>query len=243
MVIDPNLSGSTERPSEHLMNPIGQLQVPQELSENVILTSLNDIYDWARLHSLWPLLYGTACCFIEFAAMIGPRFDFDRFGLIPRSSPRQADLLILAGTINMKQAPATLRLYEQMPHPKYVIAMGACMITGGMFSSDSPTTVRGADKLLPIDVYIPGCPPRPEAVMDAIIKLRKKVATEDIRERDQMLPTHRYYSTTHRMKPVPQIHTGLYLESPTRQQAPKELVEQMGMPVVPALKPEAEKVT
>jgi NAD(P)H-quinone oxidoreductase subunit K len=130
-----------------------------------------------------------------------------------------------------------------MPHPKYVIAMGACMITGGMFSSDSPTTVRGADKLLPIDVYIPGCPPRPEAVMDAIIKLRKKVANEDIRERDQMLPTHRYYSTTHRMKPVPQTHTGLYLESPTRQQAPKELVEQMGMPVVPALKPEAEKVT
>lgn len=236
MIMNPNLmtpDSSAAKPQ--VMNPIGP-QVPPEISENVILTSLNDVYDWARLHSLWPLLYGTACCFIEFAAMIGSRFDFDRFGLIPRSSPRQADLLILAGTINVKQAPATVRLYEQMPHPKYVIAMGACMITGGMFTTDSPTTVRGADKLMPIDVYIPGCPPRPEAVMDAIIKLRKKIANEDIRERDRMLPTHRYYSTTHQMKQVPTIHDGKYLSLPSRQQPPQELVEAMGIPVSPALK-------
>lgn len=227
-------SPKTQR--EWLMNPVARPQVPQELSENVILTSLNDVYDWVRLNSLWPLMFGTACCFIEFAAMIGSRFDFDRFGLLPRMTPRQADLIITAGTITMKMAPALVRLYEQMPEPKYVIDMGACTITGGMFSTDSPTTVRGVDKLIPVDVYIPGCPPRPEAIMDAIIKLRKKIANEDLRERGQTRQIHRYYSTTHQMKPVPPILTGQYLESPTRKQPPKELAEAMGMPVPPALK-------
>ena len=117
--------------------PVGTPKVTNDLSENIILTSLEDLHNWARLSSLWPLLYGTACCFIEFAALIGSRFDFDRFGLVPRSSPRQADLLIVAGTVTMKMAPALVRLYEQMPDPKYVIAMGACTITGGMFSADS----------------------------------------------------------------------------------------------------------
>ena len=116
-------------------NPLGAPQVTTDLSENIILTSLDDLHNWARLSSLWPLLYGTACCFIEFAALIGSRFDFDRFGLVPRSSPRQADLIIVAGTVTMKMAPALVRLYEQMPEPKYVIAMGACTITGGMFLS------------------------------------------------------------------------------------------------------------
>ncbi|HEY9736278.1 MAG TPA: NADH-quinone oxidoreductase subunit NuoB, partial [Trichocoleus sp.] len=173
---------------EHVGRPSAYPQVTQQLSESVILTTLDDLYDWARLSSLWPLLYGTACCFIEFAALIGGRFDFDRFGLIPRSSPRQADLIILAGTLNMKMSAATRRLYEQMPEPKYVIAMGACMISGGMFSADSPTAVRGADKILPIDVYIPGCPPRPEAIIDAIIKLRKKISNEAFQERDPAAP-------------------------------------------------------
>jgi len=220
---------------QQLMNPIGKPQIPQELSENVILTTLNDVYDWVRLSSVWPLLFGTACCFIEFAAMIGSRFDFDRFGLLPRSSPRQADLIITAGTITMKMAPALVRLYEQMPEPKYVIAMGACTITGGMFTTDSPTAVRGVDKLIPVDVYLPGCPPRPEAIMDAIIKLRKKIANEDIRERGKLLQTHRYYSTAHQMKSVPPILTGKYLETASRQQPPQELVEATSMPVPPAL--------
>jgi NAD(P)H-quinone oxidoreductase subunit K len=166
-----------------ILNPIERPQVTQDLANNVILTTLNDLYDWARLSSLWPLLYGTSCCFIEFAALIGSRFDFDRFGLIPRSSPRQADLIITAGTVTMKMAPALVRLYEQMPDPKYVIAMGACTITGGMFSTDSYTVVRGVDKIIPVDVYLPGCPPKPEAIIDAIIKLRKKIAQEDARER------------------------------------------------------------
>ncbi|MDV2998713.1 MAG: NAD(P)H-quinone oxidoreductase subunit K 1 [Chroococcopsis gigantea SAG 12.99] len=221
---------------EKILNPIARSQVTQDLSENVILTTVDDLYNWARLSSLWPLLYGTACCFIEFAALIGSRFDFDRFGLVPRSSPRQADLIITAGTVTMKMAPALVRLYEEMPEPKYVIAMGACTITGGMFSSDSTTAVRGVDKLIPVDVYIPGCPPRPEAIIDAIIKLRKKVSNESIQERGSVLAqTHRYYSTTHKMKPVDPILTGKYLQSADRQAPPKELIEATGMPVPPAL--------
>jgi NAD(P)H-quinone oxidoreductase subunit K len=217
--------------SEKITNPIGAPQVTQDLSENVILTTVDDLHNWARLSSLWPMLYGTACCFIEFAALIGSRFDFDRFGLVPRSSPRQADLIITAGTITMKMAPALVRLYEQMPDPKYVMAMGACTITGGMFSMDSPTAVRGVDKLIPVDVYIPGCPPRPEAIIDAIIKLRKKISNEALAERGALGQTHRYYTVSHQMKPVPDIHTGEYLRADTRQAPPKELAGAMGMPV------------
>ncbi|PMB29395.1 NADH-quinone oxidoreductase subunit B, partial [Fischerella thermalis CCMEE 5319] len=198
MVLDANLTAKDleQQQKERILNPIGRPTVTQELSENVILTTVDDLYNWARLSSLWPLLFGTACCFIEFAALIGSRFDFDRFGLIPRSSPRQADLIITAGTITMKMAPQLVRLYEQMPEPKYVIAMGACTITGGMFSVDSPTAVRGVDKLIPVDVYLPGCPPRPEAIIDAIIKLRKKIANDSMQERSVIKQTHRYYSTT-----------------------------------------------
>ncbi|MEB3282564.1 MAG: photosynthetic/respiratory NAD(P)H-quinone oxidoreductase subunit K [Lyngbya sp.] len=227
--------------SEKIINPIERPQVTQELSENVVLTTVDDLYNWARLSSLWPLLYGTACCFIEFAALIGSRFDFDRFGLVPRSSPRQADLLITAGTITMKYAPVLVRLYEQMPEPKYVIAMGACTITGGMFSMDSTTAVRGVDKLIPVDVYIPGCPPRPEAIIDAIIKLRKKISNDSFQERGNLQQTHRYYTRSHQMKAVEPILTGQYLQSQTRQTPPKQLTEAMGMPVPPALLTEQTK--
>ncbi len=237
MVLDTNSSIQeiSAQQTERILNPIQRPTVTQDLSENVILTTVDDLYNWARLSSLWPMLFGTACCFIEFAAMIGSRFDFDRFGLIPRSSPRQADLIITAGTITMKMAPQLVRLYEQMPEPKYVIAMGACTITGGMFSVDSPTAVRGVDKLIPVDVYLPGCPPRPEAIMDAIIKLRKKIANDSMQERGVIKQTHRYYSTTHKMKPVEPILTGKYLQSETRYTPPKELTEAIGMPVPPAL--------
>ena len=197
---------------EGTCNPLGAPQVTTDLSENIILTSLDDLHNWARLSSLWPLLYGTACCFIEFAALIGSRFDFDRFGLVPRSSPRQADLLIVAGTVTMKMAPALVRLYEQMPEPKYVIAMGACTITGGMFSSDSTTAVRGVDKLIPVDLYLPGCPPRPEAIFDAVIKLRKKVSNESVFERNKSEQTHRYFTIEHNMNLVFSENTGEYLK-------------------------------
>lgn len=184
-------------------------EITQDLTNNLVLTTLNDLYNWARLSSLWPLLYGTSCCFIEFAALIGSRFDFDRFGLVPRSSPRQADLIITAGTITMKMAPALVRLYEQMPEPKYVIAMGACTITGGMFSTDSYSTVRGVDKLIPVDVYLPGCPPKPEAIMDAVIKLRKKVAQENILDRPKRIT--RTLTIKHKLRPQQPKHTGKYL--------------------------------
>lgn len=228
-----NLSdlSSSQAAAEYVANPASYPEVTQQLSENVILTTLDDLYNWARLSSLWPLMYGTACCFIEFAALIGSRFDFDRFGLIPRASPRQADLIILAGTLNMKMSGPTVRLYEQMPDPKYVIAMGACMITGGMFSADSPTAIRGADKILPIDVYIPGCPPRPEAIMNAIIKLRKKISNESITERGILRQTHRYYAIPHEMKPLPSAHQGQYLRSETREKPPAVLAEEKGIPL------------
>ncbi len=235
MVLNTNKTPNISEQQERIINPIDRSSVTQDLSENVILTTVDDLYNWSKLSSLWPLLFGTACCFIEFAALIGSRFDFDRFGLIPRSSPRQADLIITAGTITMKMAPQLVRLYEQMPDPKYVIAMGACTITGGMFSVDSPTAVRGVDKLIPVDVYLPGCPPRPEAIIDAIIKLRKKISNNSIQERGQIQQIHRYYSTTHNMKAVDSVLTGKYLQSATRTTAPKELSEGMGMPVAPAL--------
>merc|ERR1712178_118391 len=212
---------------EKILNPAARSQVTQDLSENIILTTVDDLHNWARLSSLWPLIYGTACCFIEFAALIGSRFDFDRFGLVPRSSPRQADLLIVAGTVTMKMAPALVRLYEQMPEPKYVIAMGACAITGGMFSADSTTAVRGVDKLIPVDLYLPGCPPRPEAIFDAVIKLRKKVGNESILERKKTEQTHRYITSDHEMNIVFSQNTGEYLNKTSANAIPSSKKEKI----------------
>ena len=234
MLPENNLANFGEAPTEALpletrsINPVVRPSVTTELSENIILTTVDDIYNWARLSSLYPLLFGTACCFIELATTIFSRFDSDRFGIFPRASSRQADLLITAGTITMKMAPALVRLYEQMPEPKYVMAMGACTITGGMFSADSPTAVRGVDKLIPVDIYLPGCPPRPEALLDALIKLRKKIATESMQTRSQLQQTHRFYTTTHRMRVLPPILTGTYLHSDERERPPAELLAAMG---------------
>nr|YP_009667657.1 NADH-plastoquinone oxidoreductase subunit K [Cololejeunea lanciloba]QCW58433.1 NADH-plastoquinone oxidoreductase subunit K [Cololejeunea lanciloba] len=177
--------------------------IDQTVMDSIILTTFNDFSNWARLSSLWPLLYGTSCCFIEFASLIGSRFDFDRYGLVPRSSPRQADLIVTAGTVTMKMGPSLVRLYEQMPEPKYVIAMGACTITGGMFSTDSYTTVRGVDKLIPVDVYLPGCPPKPEAIIDAITKLRKKIAQEVYRDKKKTKRGKKYFTINHQFILLP----------------------------------------
>lgn len=218
-------------PENKLINPIAAPQITQDLSENIILTTVDDLYSWARLSSLWPLMFGTACCFMEFASFLSSRFDFDRFGFKPWSSPRHADVIITAGTITIKMADALVRLYEQMPEPKYVIAMGACTITGGMFSADSPTAVRGVDKLIPVDIYLPGCPPRPEAIIDAIIKLRKKVANESMQEKGTFTQTHRYYTIAHQMQPLTPILTGEYLLSSSRQQPLPELKKPIRLPL------------
>nr|YP_009135862.1 NADH dehydrogenase subunit K [Lithachne pauciflora]AIM54038.1 NADH dehydrogenase subunit K [Lithachne pauciflora] len=195
---------------ETIMSLIEFPLLDQTSSNSVISTTLNDLSNWSRLSSLWPLLYGTSCCFIEFASLIGSRFDFDRYGLVPRSSPRQADLILTAGTVTMKMAPSLVRLYEQMPEPKYVIAMGACTITGGMFSTDSYSTVRGVDKLIPVDVYLPGCPPKPEAVIDALTKLRKKISREIVEDRALSQKKNRCFTAGHKLYVRRSTHTGTY---------------------------------
>jgi NADH-quinone oxidoreductase subunit B len=143
--------------------------------ENVFLTKADDVIRMAQKSSLWPLTFGLACCAFEMMSSYAPHYDMNRFGVLPfPASPRQADLMIVAGTITTKMAPAVVRLYEQMADPKWVIAMGACAIGGGPFTH-SYSVVKGADKIIPVDVFIPGCPPRPEALMDAVIQLQKKI--------------------------------------------------------------------
>ncbi|KAL6491842.1 hypothetical protein OROGR_034028 [Orobanche gracilis] len=199
-----------EKKIEKVMNSTEFPLLDRTAEISVISTTLNDLSNWSRLSSLWPLLYGTSCFFIEFASLIGSRFDFDRYGLVPRSSPRQADLILTAGTVTMKMAPSLVRLYEQMPEPKYVIAMGACTITGGMFSTDSYSTVRGVDKLIPVDVYLPGCPPKPEAVIDAITKLRKKISREIYEDRIRSQQANRCFTTNHKFRVGRSMNNGNY---------------------------------
>jgi len=216
MVVNTNTL-SLDTTNNSIINSSGLPLQKQLVNDSVIVTSFEDISNWVRLSSLWPLLYGTSCCFIEFAALIGSRFDFDRYGLVPRSSPRQADLIITAGTVTMKMAPSLVRLYEQMPEPKYVIAMGACTITGGMFSTDSYTTVRGVDKLIPVDVYLPGCPPKPEAIIDAVIKLRKKLAQETYQDRKNSQQQNRFITLNHELELVKSItQVSTYPREPVR---------------------------
>jgi NADH-quinone oxidoreductase subunit B len=145
------------------------------VEKNVILTSLDTVFNYARAHSFFPLTFGLACCAIEMMATGGPRFDLARFGYeVFRPSPRQADVMIVAGTITKKMQPLVKRIYDQMPEPKWVIAMGSCAISGGPFR-DSYSVVPGADTFLPVDVYIPGCPPRPEQLIYGILQLKAKV--------------------------------------------------------------------
>jgi NADH-quinone oxidoreductase subunit B len=133
------------------------------------------LFDWARRNSLWYLAFGIACCAIEgLMSASGPRFDFDRMGVFFRASPRQADVMIVAGTVNKKMAETVRLLYDQMPEPKWVVAMGACACTGGPFRA-YPNVVLGVDKVVPVDVYIPGCPPRPESVQYGFIQLQEKI--------------------------------------------------------------------
>ena len=159
---------------------------------NVIVTSIDYILNWSRANSLWPLTFATSCCGIEMMQTVASNNDIARFGSeVFRGSPRQADLLICAGTITHKMAPVLLRLYEQMPEPKYVIAMGACTCGGGMFAETSYSVVKGIDKIIPVDIYLPMCPPKPEALLDAIRKLQKQIKTESILKRSKFISEHK----------------------------------------------------
>lgn len=153
------------------------ITLKNELPANVITTKVDDILNWGRASSLWYMLFGLACCGIEMMQTGGPRADLDRFGSVPRASPRQSDLMIVAGTLTYKMALRTKVLYDQMPEPKYVISMGSCANCGGLFQP-AYSVVKGVDKIIPVDVYVPGCPPRPEALTEGLLKIQEKMRRE-----------------------------------------------------------------
>lgn len=148
-------------------------------SNNFIMTTLDNIMNWGRSNSVWPLTFATSCCGIEMMAAGASRHDFARFGIeVYRASPRQADVIVIAGTITNKMAPVLKRLYDQMSDPKYVIAMGACAISGGPFFYNSYHVVKGAEHVIPVDVFVPGCPPRPESLLYGVMQLQRKIKAE-----------------------------------------------------------------
>jgi NADH-quinone oxidoreductase subunit B len=151
---------------------------------NILLTTIDDVINWGRKNSLWPLTFATRCCGIEMMAAGAARHDFARFGMeVYRASPRQADVIVVAGTIVHKMAPVLKRLYDQMSEPKYVVAMGACAISGGPFFLNSYSVVKGVEHVIPVDVYVPGCPPRPEALLYGMLQLQRLIETETIKSR------------------------------------------------------------
>jgi NADH-quinone oxidoreductase subunit B len=164
--------------SEELNNP--EIEIPEELQGQVSITTIDKIYNWGRRNSVWPMMFGLACCAIEMIGVAASRYDFSRFGMeVMRASPRQADLMIVSGTVTKKMVPQIVRLYNQMPEPKYVLAMGACASGGGPFK-EGYSVISGIDKFIPVDVYIPGCPPTPQALLNGLIKLQEKIDKQSI---------------------------------------------------------------
>ncbi|MCZ6634867.1 MAG: NADH-quinone oxidoreductase subunit B [bacterium] len=149
-------------------------------NDNVIITSVDYFVNWARLSSIWPMTFGLACCAIEMMATGASRYDWDRLGMIPRATPRQSDLMIVAGTATLKIASRIKRLYDQMAEPRYVIAMGCCATSGGPYWQHGYHVLKGVDLIIPVDVYVPGCPPRPESLLEGVMKLQDKIRRQTI---------------------------------------------------------------
>ena len=160
---------------------VEEVNFGEDVPEGVLLTSLDKVVNWMRKSSIWPMTFGLACCAIEMMATSASRFDLARFGAeVYRASPRQADLMIVSGRVSQKMAPVVKQLYDQMPEPKWVIAMGACASCGGVFNNYA--IVQGVDEVVPVDVYVPGCPPRPESLIYGILQLQKKIMSGDKRK-------------------------------------------------------------
>ncbi|MFC1729437.1 NADH-quinone oxidoreductase subunit B [candidate division KSB1 bacterium] len=158
-----------------------------KFGDNVLITTADKLFNWARLSSLWPLGFGLACCAIEMMATGASRFDLDRLGIMFRASPRQADVMIVAGTVTMKMATRIKRLYEQMAEPKYVVSMGSCANCGGPYWKYGYHVLKGVDKVIPVDVYVPGCPPRPEALLEGLITLREQIRRDTIARKEAQI--------------------------------------------------------
>lgn len=183
-----------------------EYEIDPELRGVVGLTTLDSIYNWSRRSSIWPTMFGLACCAIEMISTAAARYDFARFGMeVMRPSPRQADLMIISGTVTKKMVPQIVRLYNQMPEPKYVVSMGACANSGGPFK-EGYSVVSGIDRYLPVDIYIPGCPPTPEALINGLMALQKKIDGQKLSE----VPWYGKEAIAER--PIPQLGPDIYLE-------------------------------
>ncbi len=176
-----------------------EISVPDELEANVLITTVDKIYNWSRRSSMWPLLFGLACCAIEMIATAASRYDLARFGMeVMRPSPRQSDLMIVSGTVTKKMVPAIVRIYNQMAEPRYVLSMGACATGGGPFK-EGYNVVSGIDKYIPVDVYVPGCPPTPEALIFGLLKMHEKV------DRQSIVSVPWYQKDSSQFVPVPRL--------------------------------------
>jgi len=197
--------------------------VSEELEKNIFLTTVDNVYNWGRARSMWPMMFGLACCAIEMIAVQAARFDMSRFGMeIMRASPRQADLMIVSGTVTKKMVPNIVRLYNQMAEPKYVMAMGACATSGGPFK-EGYNVVSGIDKYIPVDVYVPGCPPTPEALIYGAMKIHEKVFTQSVK-------TVPWYRKDQLNEPLPVPVLGPDLYSPKDREALHRLAEAAAQP-------------